>query len=53
MGFIVKYKVTGFDGERTTEVYPTEVTAQQHADDIRTYEGVEYTIVEPTPMRKS
>jgi hypothetical protein len=46
-GFVVKYRVKGFEGERTTEVYPTEDIAEQHAADIAGYEGVEYAIVEP------
>lgn len=48
-GFVVKYRVTGFDGERTTEVYPDLQTAHEHAADIRSFEGVQYATVAPAP----
>jgi hypothetical protein len=44
-GFVVKYKINGFDGERTTGIYYDELIAQSHADDIQGYEGVQYAIV--------
>jgi hypothetical protein len=52
-GFVVKYRVSWLRQEKTTEVYPTKAIAQFHADDIGTYDGVEYAVVEPAPMRKS
>jgi len=45
--FVVKYKIDGFDGERTSPMYSSEVEALTHADDIRGYEGVQYATVEP------
>ncbi len=63
-GFVVKYKITGFDAEgvyhpggesaeRTSEVYDTMDLAFQNADDIRGYEGVEYAFVCPAPEKQS
>jgi len=52
-GFVVRYMVTGFEGERTTETYAEEREAHSHADDIRSYEEVQNAIVvhtdEPRP----
>ncbi len=45
--YLVRYKVEGFDGERTSEVYKSLAEAERQADDIRGYEGVLYANVEP------
>ena len=44
--YVVRYRVRGFDGERRTEVYMDERAAEDHAVDIRGYEGVEYAVVD-------
>jgi|SRR5579864_3075131 len=43
--FIVRYKVDGFDCEKTTDPYTSMKEAEEHAQDIRGYEGVQYAIV--------
>jgi len=48
-GYVVKYRVAGFEGERTTEVYATMTEAEMQAADIRGYEGVQYASVESAP----
>jgi hypothetical protein len=48
-GYVVKYRVAGFNGERTTPVYPTFDEAERQADDIRGYEGVQYASVHVAP----
>ncbi len=45
-GYVVKYRIAGFEGERTTEVYSSYDEAIRQADDIRGYEGVQYADVE-------
>jgi hypothetical protein len=45
--FVVKYRVVGDGTERTTKPYATELLAEEHARDIRGYEGVVYAIVVP------
>jgi hypothetical protein len=44
-GYIVKYRIAGFEGERKTEVYTTIGEAERQAADIRGYEGVQYADV--------
>ena len=44
-GYVVKYRVAGFDGERTTEVYDSQPEAERQAADIRGYDGVQYADV--------
>ena len=45
--FVVKYRVAGFEGDRTSGPYETREIAKSHADDIAGFEGVEYAVVEP------
>lgn len=46
-GYVVKYRIAGFDGERTTEVYATIGEAELQAADIRGFERVQYADVHP------
>ena len=48
-GWIVKYRITGIEGEKATQEYASLAEAEYQAHDIRGYEGVEYAVVSEGP----